>query len=172
MPLHPNQRNQQSDQHHRSYPLPTNPARLPSRKTEGPRRLPEVRAVQTDHLGSLPDKEDHMNHPNLSNQINSNIAQSQIEGGVFLKDLRVGSGLEVTTDSRTYIIRKTAPESYAISGHPKFCPTLTPCSISGSTWGGSMLKVGFVGRGMRLEFCTSDFTPITTTTISEISEIP
>jgi hypothetical protein len=39
-----------------------------------------------------------------------------------------------------------------ISGHPEFCPEPIEVRIQGSTWGGSMLKAQFVGRGMRLEY--------------------
>ena len=38
-----------------------------------------------------------------------------------------------------------------ISGHPEFCPEPTEVQVAGSTWGGSMITTGFLGRGMRLE---------------------
>jgi hypothetical protein len=34
-------------------------------------------------------------HPNLSDEVNSNIVQSEIEGGVRLEDLHPGSTLQV-----------------------------------------------------------------------------
>jgi NAD-dependent oxidoreductase involved in siderophore biosynthesis len=44
-------------------------------------------------------------------------------------------------------------------------------AIAGSTWGGSMLKQRFVGRGMHLEFCHPEYpTPIVTSPIQEIRE--
>src|SRR5438034_271531 len=43
--------------------------------------------------------------------------------------------------------------------------------IAGSTWGGSMLKMHFVGRGMHLEFKHPEYdTPIITSRILEIRE--
>jgi hypothetical protein len=39
-----------------------------------------------------------------------------------------------------------------ISGHPEYCPEPVLVAIAGSTWEGSMLKRGFVGRGMHLGF--------------------
>jgi hypothetical protein len=42
-------------------------------------------------------------------------------------------------------------------------------TIAGSTWGGSMLKVRFIGRGMHLEFHHPAYsTPIVTSPIQEI----
>jgi len=46
-------------------------------------------------------------------------------------------------------------------------------TIHGSTWGGSMLKRRFIGRGMQLEFRHPDYsTPIVTSPIQEIQELP
>jgi hypothetical protein len=38
-----------------------------------------------------------MPHPNLSDEVNRNIAQSEIEGGVYLDNLSDGEVLEVET---------------------------------------------------------------------------
>jgi hypothetical protein len=44
-------------------------------------------------------------------------------------------------------------------------------AIAGSTWGGSMLKLQFVGRGMHLEFHHPEYaTPIVTSPIQEIRD--
>jgi hypothetical protein len=43
-----------------------------------------------------------------------------------------------------------------------------PVRIEGSTWGGSMLKVRFIGRGMRLEFRHPVFRTIITSRIVDI----
>jgi hypothetical protein len=60
-----------------------------------------------------------------------------------------------------------------ISGHPEYCPEPTLVAIAGSTWGGSMLKQRFVGRGMRLEFCHPKYsTPIVTSCVEDIQECP
>ena len=57
-----------------------------------------------------------------------------------------------------------------ISGHPEYCPDLF-WSRSPVPPGGSMLKRGFVGRGMRLEFSHPAYrTPITTSRVKEIRE--
>lgn len=121
-----------------------------------------------------------MNHPNLSDEINRNIAKSEIDGGCFLfkmegskssgEILPIGKTLLVQTKNTLYRIEKRGDEDYLISGHPRYCPEPTKANIHGSTWGGSMLKVGFVGRGMRLEFSISGEGTITTSEIQDVRE--
>ena len=96
-------------------------------------------------------------HPNLSDQINRNIIRSEIEGGVDLRRLPVESTLEVETRNRAYTL-VMQPDCHAlISGHPEFCPEPVLVRINGSNWGGSMIKTGYLGRGMHLEFCHPGF---------------
>ena len=89
-----------------------------------------------------------MPHPNLSDEVNRNIVQSEIEGGVYLDNLSDGEVLEVETKNRWYIIVVGSRGKDLIWGHPKYCPEPVAVRIEGSTWGGSMLKVRFVRRGM------------------------
>ena len=111
-------------------------------------------------------------HPNLSDAINRNIIQSEMEGGVYLPDLPPESGLEIETQNHFYTLRRRGQGEVWISGHPAFCPMPVPVRILGSNWGGSMLKVSFIGRGMRLEFRHPSYrTPIVTSRIREIREI-
>lgn len=107
-------------------------------------------------------------HPNLSDEINRNIAQSEADGGVSLKSLAVGKALLVQTKNTLYRIEKRGESEFYISGNQRFCPEPTKTSIHGSTWGGSMLKVGFVGIGMRLEFSVEGHRAITTSVISSV----
>ena len=125
-----------------------------------------------------------MSHPNLSNEINSAIAKSEIEGGVFLYDpkfgqpdrniLPVGKKLKVQTQNTLYTIEKRGEDDFYISGNAKYCPTPTKCWIQGSNFGGSMLKVGWVGRGMYLEYSTEEYLKrgrmIITSCIQDITE--
>ena len=55
-----------------------------------------------------------------------------------------------------------------IWGHPQYCPEPVAVRIEGSTWGGAMLKLRFVGRGMRLEFQHPTYHRIVTSRIVEI----
>jgi hypothetical protein len=116
-------------------------------------------------------------HPNLSDKVNHQIVQSEIEGGVFLADLPSATVLQIQTQNHCYtaiLLNDGVNEGSAlISGHPQFCPQPVLVAIAGSTWGGSMLKRRFVGRGMHLEFCHPAYkTPIVTSAIKEIRECP
>lgn len=108
-------------------------------------------------------------HPNLSDRVNHNIAQSEIEGGVYLKDLPDETTLEIETQNRSYILVNLGQGQALLSGHPEFCPEPVLVRIEGSNWGGSMLKASFVGRGMHLEFRHPQYQrPIITSRIMEI----
>lgn len=107
-------------------------------------------------------------HANLSDSVNGNIVQSEIEGGVHLRDLSPGTVLEVRTQNRAYTILYQGWDRALISGHPVFCPQPVAVTIHGSTWGGSMLKTRYIGCGMRLEFGNSASEPIRTSIILEV----
>jgi hypothetical protein len=109
-----------------------------------------------------------MPHPNLSDEVNGNIVRSEIEGGVYLDDLSEDAVLEVKTQNHEYTIVVRGRDSELISGHPQYCPDPVAVRIAGSTWGGSMLKARFVGRGMRLEFQHPSYRTITTSPIVDI----
>lgn len=110
-------------------------------------------------------------HPNLGDEVNHNIVQSDIDGGVFLKDLPSAAVLKIQTQNRCYTAVLVDEGSVLISGHPKYCPQPVLVTIAGSTWGGSMLKRRYVGRGMHLEFRHPEYqTPIVTSRITEIRE--
>ena len=91
-------------------------------------------------------------HPNFSDTINRNVVQSEIEGGVDLYEVPPGTVLEVQTQNHVYTIVHKAWGQVLISGHPEFCPDPVEVRIHGSTWGGSMIRNHYLGRGMHLEF--------------------
>ena len=106
----------------------------------------------------------------VSDKINTNVAESQLAGGAHLKKLAVGRALRITTQNRVYMLRKT-DQGYTICGHPRYCPQPTECVPSGSTWGGSLLRVGFVGRGMRFQaFMRNAEITVTTSVVEEVEE--
>jgi len=107
-------------------------------------------------------------HPNFDDEVNRNIVQSEIEGGVYLDDLSEGDVLEVKTQNHEYIIVVGGRDRDLICGHPLYCPNPVSVRIEGSTWGGTMLKVRFVGRGMHLEFRHPTYQTIVTSSIVEI----
>jgi hypothetical protein len=121
-----------------------------------------------DTKAAVPVPKPFMPHPNFSDEVNRNIVQSEIEGGVCLDDLSEGARLEVETQNRWYTILIRGRGKELIWGHPQYCPDPVPVRIAGSTWGGSMLKLRFIGRGMRLEFRHPVFRTIITSRIVDI----
>jgi hypothetical protein len=114
-----------------------------------------------------------MPHPNLGDEVNRNLVQSEIEGGVFLEGLPAATVLQIRTQHHFYTALLLGESSVLISGHPQYCPQPVQVTIAGSTWGGSMLKARFIGRGMHLEFHHPAYSaPIVTSPIQEIRECP
>ncbi len=91
---------------------------------------------------------------------------------MYLDQLLEGTILEVETQHRFYTIVNCGRGKVLISGHPEFCPDPVLVRIDGSTWGGSMLKTRFIGRGMHLEFRHPVYRTITTSRIVEIRSTP
>ena len=116
------------------------------------------------------DRSSVMPHPNLSDKVNHNIIQSEIEGGVYLRDLRPGTVLAIHTRNRSYRLVNLNEESALISGHPEFCPEPVEVQVQGCTWGGSMLKAKYVGRGMHLEFIHPVHRTVITSQIVDIQQ--
>lgn len=111
-------------------------------------------------------------HPNLSEAVNREILRSEVEGGVYLTDVPAQNALQIETENRDYMIMNCGHGEALIWGHPVYCPHPVRVRIAGSNWGGCMLKVGFIGRGMRLEFRHPRYpTPIVTSRIRHIREV-
>ena len=110
--------------------------------------------------------------PYLGDGVNHAIVQSEVEGGVHLHDLPPATVLEIETENHTYTAIVHRHAEALLSGHPDFCPEPVSVRIHGSTWGGSMLKRAFIGRGMHLEFRHPDHRrAIVTSRIVEIREV-
>lgn len=113
-------------------------------------------------------------HPNLSDELNNAIAISEAEGGAYIEKLPVGKSLRVKTRNTVYFIERVAEgrEGLTIQGHPRYCAEPTKAYILGSTFGGSAIKLGFVGRGLYLEFTTDKHpSAIVTSQVQEVEEI-
>jgi hypothetical protein len=108
--------------------------------------------------------------PYLSDEINRNIIQSEIDGGVYLRDLQCGSVLTIETLDWTCTLIYCEDREALVCGHPVFCPLWVKVHVSGSTWGGSMLKEAFIGRGMHLEFLHPRYGRIITSLIVDVRE--
>jgi len=128
-------------------------------------RLPETHYSLSLYIGMFTP------HPNLADDVNRAIIQSEIEGGVFLHDLPPSTVLHIQTMHHCYKAVLLGGSQALISGHPEFCPDPVHVAIAGSTWGGSMLKLQYVGRGMHLEFYHPEYSnPIVTSPIQEIRD--
>ena len=107
-------------------------------------------------------------HPNFSDEVNRNIIRSEIEGGAYLDHLSEGAVLEVETHNHRYTVVNCGRGQALICGHPQYCPEPVLVKIVGSTWGGSMLKIEFIGRGMHLEFWHPTYRTIRTSRIMDV----
>lgn len=108
--------------------------------------------MDTRRTGDAPNPRLTGTHRNFSDAINGNLVRSEIEGGVHMRDLRPGVELAIETKNRVYRMTYLGGRSVLLSGHPEFCAEPTRVEIEGCTWGGSMLKSQYIGRGMHLEF--------------------
>src|SRR6202166_42408 len=91
-------------------------------------------------------------HPNLADEVNRSIIQSEIEGGVYLGDLPPATVLQIQTLNHCYTAVLLGGSEALLSGHPEFCPEPVHVAISGSTWGGSMLKLQYGAGDVHLDF--------------------
>ena len=90
-----------------------------------------------------------------------------------LQDVQPGSTLHVITQHTCYTIRMLFGRIALIWGHPLYCPEPVLVTILGSASGGSRVKAGFIGRGMRLKFHHPAYhTSITTSPINKIRQCP
>lgn len=126
-----------------------------------------------------------MNHPNLSPELNAICEKSETQEGIYLYNpgfdttvaeeniLPIGARVAVQTRNTRYIIEKIEEHKFMISGSSRYCPEPIFASIPGSNYGGSVLKVGFVGPGMRMEFTTANpkHYGIVTSTIQSVERI-
>lgn len=90
-------------------------------------------------------------YPNLSDEINRNLREMEERPGVDLAAMQPGSILRMRTRNTLYTIGREPDGRFMVSGHPTYCPSPTPMNIIGSTWGGSMIRVKYLGEGMHME---------------------
>lgn len=90
--------------------------------------------------------------------------------GAWIDKLPVGRGLKIQTQNTLYTVRKLNDGTLTIEGNRKYCPSPVQCNIHGSTFGGSMIRVGYVGRGMFLEVGLPHGV-MTTSKINEVEEV-
>lgn len=103
----------------------------------------------------------------LAGAVRRLIVRSEMDGGLQLGGLRDGSRVVVQTQNRSYELEVREGQVW-ICGHPVFCPRPVQVRVHGSSWGGSMLKVAYIGRGMHLEFEHPQYATVTTSKIVAI----
>jgi hypothetical protein len=108
--------------------------------------------------------------PNLEEEIQPSFGQPELEEGVHLERLTPGEIIEVKTKHHSYLIEICGKGQVLISGHPEYCPYPVLVDACGSTWGGTMLKPGFIGRDMHLEFFHPKYGVVQTSRIREIRQ--
>jgi hypothetical protein len=93
------------------------------------------------------------------------------EEGVVLDDLLAGAVIEAKTKGRVYRIEKCVDGKVLISGHPEYCAHPVLAELHGSVWGSTMIKEGYIGRGMGFEFRHPTLGLIRTTQVQQIREL-
>ena len=102
---------------------------------------------------------------------NNTHLKSEEDDGVWLHEIEEGTVVYLLTRNTLYTIEKRA-DGFYISGHEKYCPKPVSAILYGSTFGGSMIKAGFVGVDMYLEFTTEGHPGIITTSrIQSVGEL-
>jgi hypothetical protein len=110
-------------------------------------------------------------HPNFDDGINRAICQSEIDGGVDVGGLLPGTRLEVQTHYHTYHVVYEGDGEMTICGHPVICPHPVRVQLSGSTWGTPMIKLRYIGRGMKMEFVHPTHGVIQTSRVRDVRDL-
>ncbi len=95
----------------------------------------------------------------------------QQKDGVDVARLKAGSELSVKTHNSTYILvtTKTPRELYASGG--KKIPKRQKVFLTGSTYGGSCIKLGWIGIDMHMEIWLDDKRRLLTSPVKSIRVI-
>jgi hypothetical protein len=90
---------------------------------------------------------------------------------VSLDDLAVGAVVEVVTGHHTYRLENRGAGAVLISGHPVYCPEPVLMWLHGSVSDSQVIKMWFIGRGMRLELRHPTIGLVQTSRVREIHEL-
>ena len=94
--------------------------------------------------------------------------------GLFIKDIPAGTVLQIDAADEVFTVLVVDPAQKMIRVRgSQFLPELTDAILSGSTFGGCMLKEGWLGIGMFLEFFLPDrqLPRLTTSMVQKISVV-
>ena len=93
-------------------------------------------------------------------------------GGVFIKDIPANTILQIDVADAVFTVMVVAPAGRKLRiQSSQYIPELTDAILSGSTFGGCMLKEGWIGVGMFLEIFIPgrELPRITTAMVQKIS---
>ena len=76
------------------------------------------------------------------------------DGGIDLRQIKAGTILEVQTKNNAYTVIPQASGEVLIWGHPEYCPEPILTPSLGSAYLTGVLRLGYLGLGMRLTFPT------------------
>jgi hypothetical protein len=93
-----------------------------------------------------------------------------MNNGIELDELSVGAVLDVETANSQYRIENRGQGEVLISGNPDICPNPVKVNFHGSSLGREMLKAGFIGREMSMEFLHPQRGIVRTSRVREIHE--
>lgn len=89
--------------------------------------------------------------------------------GVHLRDLAPMTTLHVQTRNSHYRIIVSSGDAVLVEGG-QFFPCLTPAHVSGASVGGSFLKVGWIGVGLRMEILVDGRRIVTSPVLDIVSK--
>ena len=90
----------------------------------------------------------------FDSQIVKLIEQSEKDGGIWLKDVEPDQLIEVYTQKSIYRLALVDKVKHLVAVNSTGAHIDKPeiCTLNGSTFGGSMIRLGWIGIGMNLEF--------------------
>jgi len=100
----------------------------------------------------------------LKMTLTTQIRKTEEVEGIYLRDVSFGEALLVRTMNSRYSIVYLGYGMARLRGNARICEDSRLANILGSTWGGNMLWVGFIGIGMCLQFQFPGDSRIATTT--------
>lgn len=114
-----------------------------------------------------------MEHPgdkHIDPRLLAKIKQSEKDGGIFLKDIPDSYIVEAHTQNSVYTVAVIDKDKskVAVLGNNKYLAQPEVCYLRGSTFGGSMIKLGWIGVGMHLEINPAVGGIITTSSIKTV----
>lgn len=93
--------------------------------------------------------------------------EASAANGVCLRELEPMTRLVVRTQNTTYRIIVSTESAVMVKGG-RFFPELTSAHVEGASFGGSLLKVGWIAVGLRMEL-RADGQRIVTSPVREIA---